>query len=64
MNPCNYTNRGEEVALGVECALPYLLPSTPPPVRCGAQRTSPPRRLGAFQRRREPAWKRLTLGVC
>ena len=26
MNPCNYTNRGEEVPLGVECALPYLEP--------------------------------------
>jgi hypothetical protein len=26
MNACAYTNRGEEVPLGVECALPYLEP--------------------------------------
>jgi hypothetical protein len=26
MNTCIYTNRGEEVPLGVECALPYLEP--------------------------------------
>ena len=33
-----YTNRGKEVPLGVECAMPYLVHSTPPPVRGGAQR--------------------------
>ena len=38
MNACIYTNRGEEVPLGVECALPYLVHSTPSPVRGGAQR--------------------------
>ena len=26
MNACIYTSRGEEVPLGVECALPYLEP--------------------------------------
>ncbi len=26
-----YTNRGEEVPLGMECALPYLAQSTPSP---------------------------------
>ena len=26
MNALSYTNRGEEVPLGVECALPYLEP--------------------------------------
>jgi len=29
MNAGAYTNRGEEVPLGVECALPYLADSTP-----------------------------------
>ena len=61
MNAGNYTNRGEEVPLGVECALPYLVHSTASPVRGGARRT--PGRLGAFRRRQDAAWKRLTLNA-
>ena len=41
MNACIYTNRGEEVPLGVECALPYLAYSTPSPFRSGAALTDP-----------------------
>ena len=59
MNDRIYTNSGEEVPLGVECALPYLVLSTPLPIRGGAQRTSPPG--CAIRRRQAPAWKCLTL---
>ena len=61
MNALSYTNRGEEVPLGVECALPYLAPCAPPPVRRGARSRNPPGR--AIRRRRVPAWMRLTPGV-
>lgn len=38
MDHCIYTNRGKEVPLGVECAMPYLVHSAPSNVRGGAQR--------------------------
>jgi len=41
MNAGAYTNRGEAVPLGVECALPYLEHSTPSPNRGGVARTNP-----------------------
>jgi hypothetical protein len=41
MNACIYTNRGEEVPLGMECALPYLAHSTPSPNGGGIARTNP-----------------------
>ncbi len=41
MNAGTYTNRGEEVPLGVECALPYLTYSTPSPNGGGMARTIP-----------------------
>jgi hypothetical protein len=40
-----YTNRGEEVPLGVECALPYLAHSTPSPNCGGAACTNPTQHL-------------------
>jgi hypothetical protein len=45
MNACIYTNRGEEVPLGVECALPCLAHSTPSPFRSGAVLANPIQRL-------------------
>jgi hypothetical protein len=39
MDTCIYTNRGKEVPLGVECAIPYLVHSTPSPTRGDAERT-------------------------
>jgi hypothetical protein len=41
MNAGLYANRGEEVPLGVECALPYLAHSTPSPIGDGMERTNP-----------------------
>jgi hypothetical protein len=41
MNAGTYTNRGEEVPLGVECALPYLADCTPSPNRDRIARTNP-----------------------
>ncbi len=41
MNTGTYTNRGEEVPLGLECALPYLPHYTPPPNRDRIARTNP-----------------------
>ena len=43
MDTCIYTNGGKEVPLGVECAMPHLVHSTPPPVRGGAERAEQPR---------------------
>lgn len=57
MNAFIYTNRGEEVPLGVECALPYLADATPSPKSGGIARTIPAlylvkaeRRAAAFER--------------
>ena len=65
MNACNYTNRSEEVPLGVECALPYLTDSALPPSRGRAQRTNPNEfgRPVAVRRWQGPAWKRMRLGL-
>ena len=41
MDTCLYTNRGMEVPLGVECAMPYLVRSTPSPTGGGAKGTYP-----------------------
>jgi hypothetical protein len=41
MDTLIYTNRGQEVPLGVECALPYLAHSTPSLTRGGAKRRYP-----------------------
>jgi len=41
MNACIYTNCGEEVPLGMECALPYLAHSTRSPNRDDIERTCP-----------------------
>jgi hypothetical protein len=41
MSACTYTNCGEDVPLGVECALPYLAHSTPSPNGGGIARTNP-----------------------
>src|SRR5487761_2782476 len=41
MNTGTYTNRGEEVPLGLESALPYLADYTPPPNRDRIARTNP-----------------------
>lgn len=41
MNAGAYSNRGEDVPLGMECALPYLDYSTPSPNAGGMARTNP-----------------------
>ena len=41
MNAGTYTNRGEEVPLGMECALPYLPHYTPSPNGERIARTNP-----------------------
>jgi hypothetical protein len=43
MDTCLYTNRGKEVPLGVECAIPYLVRSTPSPMHDRAEGTDPTR---------------------
>lgn len=37
VNSGSYTNLGMEVPLGVECAMPYLVQTTSPPVRARAE---------------------------
>ena len=41
MNASTYTNRGEEVPLGMECALPHLANCTPSPNGGGMERSKP-----------------------
>jgi hypothetical protein len=41
MNAGIYTNRGEAVPLGMECALPYLARCTPSPNGDGMERAKP-----------------------
>jgi len=49
----SYTNLGVDVPLGVECAMPYLVKSTPSPVRAGAEYRYPT--LVLVQGHRQPA---------
>ena len=63
MNAGAYTNRGEEVPLGVECALPFLANCTLSPNGDRAKRTNPipylvkqERHAAAFERLDPAHW--------